>query len=82
MLYAKDPKAASDLASYSYGENQYKRIPAGSEEHTAFHLKLHGSLLWKQSEEATAQLQNEKQLREEVAARRRELERKAREEGI
>ena len=45
MLYAKDPNAATHMVSYSFGDNHYKKIPGGSEEHVVFHFKMDGSVL-------------------------------------
>lgn len=45
MLYAKDPNAATSTVSYSFGDNHYKKIPSGSEEHVVFHFAMQGSVL-------------------------------------
>ena len=110
MLYAKDPNAATHTVSYSFGDNHYKKIPSGSEEHVACHFSMQGSVLHtvstfamrdrghaghamlarpaqhrlaspQESDDAAAQMAVNKSLRESMQARRRELERQAREQA-
>ena len=77
VLTANDPNVPNNITKYNYKDKAYKQDPEGPMDHLAFHFSMDGWSLFKTSEEAEQQKQQEETKKMEADRQRKEAAQEA-----
>jgi len=81
VLTANDPNLANNITKYNYKEKAYKQDPEGPMDHLVFHLNIDGCSMYKEGEDALAQIQVEDEKKMEADRLKKEAAQEAFEAG-
>jgi dynein intermediate chain 1 len=81
VLTANDPNVPNNITKYNYKDKAYKQDPEGPMDHLAFHFSMDGCSLFKTSEEAEQQKQQEETKKMEADRQRKEAAQEALDAG-